>query len=503
MSTNEIAEILKQGIEDTRAGRRADAREKFERVVELDENNEKGWFWLASVVDTDEERRICLANVIHINPNNDRARKALDALSTKQKEVIAQEEVMPGITRRQLTLIAGGGAFIVVTLIIILLIVTVGGNQRSADATAQVVAAVQTNTAEVIYSTGTAEAATATQLAIATPTPEPTATSDRPTLPPAWTATPEATVPPTAESLPPPSGVTGILSAWSGRDLRSNDYLPVGYFNFDSSLQFQQIGTELGKDVNLFPTGQRIAYTRYDSLLFSSTLDAVNLNGTQAESLADRWTGAGILSPEQPSFSPDGQSIVFVGNSQDAPQISQVFLLTLLDLPPDAARSAAVRNLSNDNINYSYPRFSPEGNRIVAVRNDTLGGTGTDIVVIDVATGGKIPVSSDQGSFIETMPRFSPDGTQIVYAVAPRTEPDNNDIFITRADGGGSPTPLMRSPANDIYPVISRDGRYLAFSSDRNGNWDIYILDINTQELFQLTNSPDEEDYPGDWWQLS
>ena len=41
-----------------------------------------------------------------------RARKALDALNAKQKEQVATEEVMPGITRRQLTLIAGGGAFI-------------------------------------------------------------------------------------------------------------------------------------------------------------------------------------------------------------------------------------------------------------------------------------------------------------------------------------------------------------------------------------------------------
>jgi Tol biopolymer transport system component len=101
------------------------------------------------------------------------------------------------------------------------------------------------------------------------------------------------------------------------------------------------------------------------------------------------------------------------------------------------------------------------------------------------------------------MPRFSPDGTQVVYAVATRIEPNNNDIFITRADGGGSPTFLMRSPANELYPVVSHDGQFLAFSSDSNGNWDIYIMNINTQELFQLTNSPGEEDYPGDWWQAS
>ena len=503
MSTNEISELLKQGIEDARAGNRSAAREKFERVVELDENNEKGWFWLASVVDTDEERRICLGNVIHINPNNDRARKALDALNAKQKEQVATEEVMPGVTRRQLTLIAGGGVFIIVALVVILLVVTVNNNQRMAEVTAQFVAGIQTGTAVVVNGTGTAEAATATQFALATPTPVPTETPDRPTLPPTWTLTPVATIPPTAEALPPPTGLTGILSAWSGSDLRGDDFLPVGYFNFDAGTPFQRVGGELGSDVHLFPNGQRIVYTRYDSLLFTSSLEAVNLNGTQGESLPERWTGAGLLAPLYPSYSPEGQSVVFVANSQDKPNTEQIFLLSLLELPPDAPRSTAVRNLTNDDIDYSYPAFSPDGTRIVAVRNDVLGGTGTDIVVIDVASGGKIPVTNDQNGFVESMPRWSPDGTQIIYAVASRNEPNNYDIFITRADGGSAPIPLVRSTANDSYPVVSPDGRYLAFSSDRNGNWDIYVFDINTQALYQLTNSPGEEDYPGDWWQPS
>lgn len=503
MSANEITELLRAGIEDARAGRRAEAREKFQRVVDLDENNEKGWFWLASVVDTDEERRICLANVLHINPNNDRARKALDALNSKQKEQVASEEVMPGITRRQLTLIAGGGGLIIVVLLVVLVLVTANNSRQTAEATAQFVAGVQTNTAQVVNATGTSEAATATQQALATPTPTETAVPNVATLPPTWTPTPEATIPPTAEALPLPVGVSGILSAASGRDLRNDNMLPIGFFNFDAGFNFQRIGTDLGNDVRLYPTGQRIVYTRYDSLLFDSTLSAVNLNGTQAESVPDRWLGAGILSPLQPDYSPDGLSIAFVGSPQEAPNTAQIFVLSLQELPPGANRSMAVRNLTNDGHDYSYPSFSPDGTRIVAVRNDSTGGTGIDLVVIDVATGGKIPVTSNQNSEIETMPRWSPDGTQIVYSVANAANPNNNDIFITRADGGGSPTFLVREPSNELYPVVSPNGRFLAFSSDRNGNWDIYVLDINTQTLYQLTNSPDEEDYPGDWWQLS
>ena len=109
MSTsNDIAELLRKGIEAAREGNKRQARELFEQVVELDEKNEKGWFWLASVVDTDDERRICLSNVLHINPNNERAKRALDALQAKAKEQKApsrEEEVVAGVTRRQMTLI--------------------------------------------------------------------------------------------------------------------------------------------------------------------------------------------------------------------------------------------------------------------------------------------------------------------------------------------------------------------------------------------------------------
>src|SRR5690606_32794394 len=103
--TQNVADLLRRGIDAAREGRKNEARELFEQVVELDEKNEKGWFWLASVVDTDEERRICLSNVLHINPNNERAKRAMDALQEKAKEKKAaadEEEVVAGVTRRQM-----------------------------------------------------------------------------------------------------------------------------------------------------------------------------------------------------------------------------------------------------------------------------------------------------------------------------------------------------------------------------------------------------------------
>jgi TolB protein len=50
-------------------------------------------------------------------------------------------------------------------------------------------------------------------------------------------------------------------------------------------------------------------------------------------------------------------------------------------------------------------------------------------------------------------------------------------------------TRLTSGPYQDITPEISKDGRRIAFSSNRNGPWDIYILDLLTGEIEQFTDT--------------
>ena len=60
------------------------------------------------------------------------------------------------------------------------------------------------------------------------------------------------------------------------------------------------------------------------------------------------------------------------------------------------------------------------------------------------------------------------------------------------AGTGFSGLPLTRLTSGsqkDITPDISPDGRYIAFSSNRGGPWDIYILDLLTGDVEQFTDS--------------
>lgn len=73
---------LEEAIEQIRMGNREGGRLILEKVLEEDENNEEVWLWLSSVVDTDEDREICLENVLALNPNNIVAQKGLEALQS-------------------------------------------------------------------------------------------------------------------------------------------------------------------------------------------------------------------------------------------------------------------------------------------------------------------------------------------------------------------------------------------------------------------------------------
>ncbi|PWB49591.1 MAG: hypothetical protein C3F13_19550 [Anaerolineales bacterium] len=72
-----------------------------------------------------------------------------------------------------------------------------------------------------------------------------------------------------------------------------------------------------------------------------------------------------------------------------------------------------------------------------------------------------------------------------------------NEIYLMNADGTGLVN-LTTNPADDQYPTWSVDGNWIAFSSNRDGNYEIYLLNVNTFETQNLTNNPANDTQP-DW----
>ncbi len=87
-------------------------------------------------------------------------------------------------------------------------------------------------------------------------------------------------------------------------------------------------------------------------------------------------------------------------------------------------------------------------------------------------------------------PSISPDGKTIVFSY-------KGDLYKVPSSGGEA-YPLTIHEAYDYMPVWSHDGKWIAFASDRYGNFDVYIMPATGGEAKRLTYHS-ANDYPYDF----
>ncbi len=93
----------------------------------------------------------------------------------------------------------------------------------------------------------------------------------------------------------------------------------------------------------------------------------------------------------------------------------------------------------------------------------------------------------------DTAPAASPNGDRIAIMSTERGDAGNWEIWTISPDGS-DPVRLTENPANDGLPTWSPDGKSIAFVSDRNGAWAIWVMNADGTEqrkLFDMQGSPD------------
>jgi Tol biopolymer transport system component len=93
---------------------------------------------------------------------------------------------------------------------------------------------------------------------------------------------------------------------------------------------------------------------------------------------------------------------------------------------------------------------------------------------------------------INSMPPFS---SHIAYQALNN---NNWDIYMFRLYSGGNPTRLTNSPAADTIPALRNGANRLAFVSNRDGDDDVYRLDISNNNLLNVSRSGSDDLNP-DW----
>ena len=156
-------------------------------------------------------------------------------------------------------------------------------------------------------------------------------------------------------------------------------------------------------------------------------------------------------------------------------------------------RTLISRETGGGDINLS-PALSPDGKRVVFLSERSL--FSIDMFVADVTTGriGRRLVETttdphfDSLQFLSSAGDWASDNRRFVFAALSAGQPV---LTIVDADRGRREAEHEFEDLGEIYnPAWSPDGRRIAFSALTGGVLDLYVFDLESRRLEQLTNDP-------------
>lgn len=127
------------------------------------------------------------------------------------------------------------------------------------------------------------------------------------------------------------------------------------------------------------------------------------------------------------------------------------------------------------------PAISPDGRWLVAVQN---GAGETSLVKMRADGSGLKALTPARGRAQYSAPTWHP--SRHLLAVSAWID-GARDLYLVNPENGRMQA-LWRDQSVDQDPVWSPDGRFLVFSSDREGTYNLYAYDVNFQRLFRISN---------------
>jgi TolB protein len=214
------------------------------------------------------------------------------------------------------------------------------------------------------------------------------------------------------------------------------------------------------------PDGRRIAYTRFGRGTGSLVLQLV---ATGEKTVV---TGTTALLNITPAFSPDGRLLAFARSGEDGTDIYTA----------DVAQNCCVQRLTvgrySDNLS---PTFAPDGRRLAFV--STRAGAPQIYVMAVDGTDQELFAPFDYGvTGSSNAPEWSPDGASVGFHREVNRTPQ---VFVL--DVASRRVRQLTSSGRNEDPSWAPDGRHLVFVSDRSGRRQLWVIDIVTGRIRQLT----------------
>jgi TolB protein len=139
-----------------------------------------------------------------------------------------------------------------------------------------------------------------------------------------------------------------------------------------------------------------------------------------------------------------------------------------------------LRRLTDDRSIALLPKYSPDGRQLVYT---TYREGAPQLYLLGADGQSKTPLCRFAG--LNSAACWLPDGKSLVVTLSMGREPN---LYLVDA-AGRVLRQLTSSSALDTAPTVSPDGLHLAFTSDRPGYPQIYVMDMNGANLRRLTQS--------------
>jgi serine/threonine-protein kinase len=250
-----------------------------------------------------------------------------------------------------------------------------------------------------------------------------------------------------------------------------------------------------GTDARYVATGH-LVYASSDGVLRAVRFDPKELEAT----------GEPVMVEEGIRVAPSGKAMIALSRTGVLVAAGSAASKRTLELVDRQGRAEPLYARRGD---YLDPRLSPDGRRIAVA-------IGPDIWVLDRAQGALTRQSFDSSAM---RPVWTHDGRQVAYVrqIGARVDlrridadgsapaesllamsgfglwevlfpldglsmvvrsiggPGNRELWRIPLDPAGEPVRLLETPADEVSPAVSPDGRWIAYASNESGRYEIYV----------------------------
>lgn len=254
---------------------------------------------------------------------------------------------------------------------------------------------------------------------------------------------------------------------------RAGSWDEVFIMDVDGLSPAEQLTFDKGYTPSLSPDGTKIVFASWRDTSYDIYI--MNVDGSDVVQL----TSDTIRHESSPGFTKKADKIIFEDLVERGTNDELFGRIGIMNID-----GTNIQYLTDDTYFNAFPSYSPKNNKIVFTSNRD---GQFEIYSMDI-DGGNVICLTDDTDEMDAIGDVSFIGEKIVYASY--IDSNNSELYIMNYDGSEK-SRLTDNSNFDVNPRWTFDENIIAFVTDRDGNEEIYIYNLNDDSETNLTNHVD------------